>query len=91
MVQSTPMVHPTVSRISALPMAFQLSPIIHHSDADYSENSETLHTNNTTIKKNLSKCMKGEKLFSNDRFSVPEDTCIEPSIWIGGNNYSKLY
>lgn len=83
MIQSTPMVHPAVSRISALPMAFQLSPIIHHSNADY-ENSESIQINNATTKNNQSKRLQGEKLFSSDGFSVPEETCIDPSTWIGG-------
>ena len=78
------MVHPTTSRISALPMAFQLSPIIHNNSPDY-ENSNALAINDTPTKNSVNR-ISGEKLFSSDSIDVSDNTNIEPSTWIGGNS-----
>ena len=79
-VQSTPMIQPTVSRISALPMAFQLSPIIHYSSPDY-ENSENINTNTNKEEKNT--CSTYSAL-SRQYCSDSNESKIEPSTWIGG-------
>lgn len=83
LIQSTPMVHPAISRISALPMAFQLSPIIHQKSPDY-ENSSALDNNDTVINNNASNKISGERLFSGDSFNTTNNTRLEPSTWIGG-------
>ncbi|XP_058807564.1 dystrophin-like [Phymastichus coffea] len=84
-IQSTPMVRPGVSRISALPMAFQLSPIIHQNSQDY-KNSNTLDISETTdAKNNTTNKTSVERLFSTDNFSIPTSTQIELSTWIGGH------
>lgn len=84
------MVRQGVSRISALPMAFQLSPIIHQNSSDY-ENSNSLDINDTVnAKNNITNKTSVERLFSSDNFSMPESTQIELSTWIGGNIYLSL-
>ncbi|XP_031779196.1 dystrophin [Nasonia vitripennis] len=84
LIQSTPMVHPAISRISALPMAFQLSPIIHQNSPDY-ENSSALDNNDTIANSNSSNKISGEILFSGDSFNATNSTHLEPSTWIGGH------
>lgn len=92
LLQSTPVVHPLVSRISALPMAFQLSPIIHHNSPDY-ENSDALDINNTPAKNSSKNKISGERLFSSDSLCISDTNApIEPSTWIGGEQtYSSFF
>ncbi|XP_014213323.2 dystrotelin-like [Copidosoma floridanum] len=92
-VQSTPMVQAAVSRISALPMAFQLSPITHHHQSPDYENSSDLDSCSTTTQSTSA----ANKISANDGVSdgnnqvATDDTCIEPSTWIGGHrtNFSS--
>jgi hypothetical protein len=83
------MIHPNTSRISALPMAFQLSPIIRCNSPDY-ENSKILDNNDSTHKNNSTNNMIGERLFYSDNFCISDNTCIEPSTWIGGKKLKIL-
>ncbi|KAJ8669714.1 hypothetical protein QAD02_000973 [Eretmocerus hayati] len=80
LVQSTPMVHPVVSRLSALPMAFQLSPITHQTGRRDLKKSDESSANNDTTNKT-----SDERSISREIFNISEETCVEPSTWIGGH------
>ncbi|XP_051156069.1 dystrophin-like isoform X2 [Leptopilina boulardi] len=74
LIQSTPMIHPAVSRITRLPMAFELSPIVRDKKSE-NDIDDSLYRQQTT-----------EKLSTDSAFNElsMENPQIELSTWIGG-------
>ncbi|XP_014237667.1 dystrotelin-like [Trichogramma pretiosum] len=82
-IQSTPMVHTAVSRIAALPLEFQLSPIVHYNSSPHYENSDVLNVNEITTQ--INSCSEQSESTSSNDPDFSSNTQIEPSTWIGGH------
>lgn len=91
-LQSTPML-PLSSRVAALPLEFELSPIIHqdtlerHLSNVTDRNKIQASSNfNTSLDKNDTNGLTcTEEASSSSTFvKAPSSTCIELSTWIGG-------
>ena len=101
-MQSTPMVPPLSSRLAALPINFELSPIIRQESIEHDSNSndtDTLQSNN--FNPTLSgECIieeshdvitsVGEASTSSGFGNILEPTHIELSTWIGGSKRSEM-
>lgn len=79
LLQSTPMIHPAVSRITRLPMAFELSPIVRQGSGK----------NDRTAKNDIDESMSRhftERTSTDSAFNElsAERPQIELSTWIGG-------
>ena len=88
LVQSTPMVHAPISRISSLPMAFQLSPIVHHENSN-SAISKEQDKSDLTTDINFTSKEKSKNHSSKDIFETTDSSPIDLSTWIGGIYLSR--
>lgn len=99
-MQSTPMLPPLSSRLTALPLEFELSPIIRQ---DATDQQKTLHRKNkltsdfntsSTIehtggKDNANALSCAQEASTSSGFgNIPENSRMELSTWIGGE-YKK--
>ncbi|EFN63343.1 Dystrophin, isoform B [Camponotus floridanus] len=95
-MQSTPMLPPLSSRLTALPLEFELSPIIRQDTADP---QKTLHRKDKLIsdsfntsspiehtgEDNANALSCAQETFTNSGFgNIPENSRMELSTWIGG-------
>jgi len=97
-MQSTPMLPPLSSRLVALPLEFELSPIIrqdnpnqqeiilhHQNDKVTSDSFNTsLTIENTGEESNANALACVEEASTSSAFGIPESSRIELSTWIGG-------
>lgn len=96
-MQSTPMLHPLSSRLTALPLEFELSPIIrqdnvqqrikshHQKDKVISNSFDTsLPIEHAAEKHNVNGLPCVEEASTSSGFNMPENSRIELSTWIGG-------
>ncbi|XP_033231276.1 dystrophin-1-like isoform X2 [Belonocnema kinseyi] len=79
LVQSTPMVHPTSSRVTPLPLAFALSPIIHQGSVGQHDD-EMLYNNKESSSRHTTGRTSTDSAFND----LSERSRIELSTWIGG-------
>ncbi|XP_076381043.1 dystrotelin [Megalopta genalis] len=97
-MQSTPMIPPLSSRLAALPINFELSPIIRQENIEQSSN---LNDTDILQPNNFNPTLSGECIIeeSNDVEEAStstnfgnalEPTHIELSTWIGGNKRSEI-
>lgn len=100
-MQSTPMLPPLSSRLTALPLEFELSPIIRQDTADPQKTfhrkdkliSDHFNTSSpiehTIGEDNANALSCAQETFTNSGFgNIPENSHIELSTWIGGE-YTK--
>ena len=80
MIQSTPMVHPTGSRVRPLPLAFELSPIIYQECLKVKDNELLGRIKETIIPK-----AEGRTSTSLDSNNLSASSEINFSTWIGGD------
>lgn len=98
-MQSTPMLPPLSSRLVALPLEFELSPIIrqdnsnqqgnklHHRNDKLTSSSfnTSLTVEHTGGESNANALTCVEEVSTSSAFgNIPESSCIELSTWIGG-------
>ncbi|XP_031847907.1 uncharacterized protein LOC116433688 [Nomia melanderi] len=99
-MQSTPMVPPLSSRLAALPINFELSPIIRQENIEQTSNSNdtvTLQSNNFNptlsgecITEESNDIGAEEASTSTNFVNALEPTHIELSTWIGGTKRSEI-
>ncbi|XP_053980789.1 dystrophin-related protein 2-like [Hylaeus volcanicus] len=100
-MQSTPMVPPLTSRLAALPINFELSPIIRQETIEQisnSNNTDVLQTNNfnpalsveCVTEENHDVICAAEASTSSSFGNTLEPTRIELSTWIGGTQRSEI-
>ncbi|XP_076178311.1 dystrotelin isoform X2 [Ptiloglossa arizonensis] len=100
-MQSTPMVPPLSSRLAALPINFELSPIIRQENIEQisnSNNTDVLQTNNFNptlsveciAEENHDVFCSGEASTSSSFGNALDPTRIELSTWIGGTKNSEI-
>lgn len=98
-MQSTPMLPPLSSRLTALPLEFELSPIIRQDTADqqktlqrkdklisdsFNTSSPIQHTREED-NTNVHSCV--QETFTSSGFgNIPENSRMELSTWIGGES-----
>lgn len=98
-MQSTPMLPPLSSRLTALPLEFELSPIIRQGTADQ---QKTLHRKDKLIsdsfntsspiqhtgeEDNTNALSCAQETFTSSGFgNIPENSRMELSTWIGGES-----
>lgn len=96
-MQSTPMLQPLSSRVTVLPLEFELSPIIrqdsvqqgiklHHRKDKVKPNSfdTSLPIEHTADEDNANALPCTEEASTSSGFNIPENSRIELSTWIGG-------
>ena len=79
LVQSTPMVHPTSSRVTRLPLTFALSPIIHQGGVEQHAD-EMLYNNKESTSRQTTGRTSTDSAFND----LSERSRIDLSTWIGG-------
>ncbi|XP_014487267.1 PREDICTED: dystrotelin-like [Dinoponera quadriceps] len=102
-MQSTPMLPPLSSRLTALPLEFELSPIIRQDNVQqglklhHRKNKATSSTFNTSLpiertaeedNANALPCI--EEASTSSGFNMPESSRIELSTWIGGTRMGEM-
>ncbi|EFN75104.1 dystrotelin isoform X3 [Harpegnathos saltator] len=101
-MQSTPMLPTLSSRVAALPLEFELSPIIrqdnvqqgiklhHRKDKVTPSSFDTLPMEHTAEEDNANALSCTEEASTSSGFNIPENSRIELSTWIGGKCRTQL-